>query len=154
MAFLLREEIVRFESFCETLNIYCCLRDWKELPCPNLEHWLRSNILPLDARFSKLLDPFPRPQTILDDSSVQAWFERAKDLDPSYCSELKAIILRRSLGIRVGSPLPGLIRVEFDTVSEAMSMPCEVLKRWLEENSNPTVGRPAPLEERVQLEMV
>lgn len=92
-------------------TLYCGLRDWKELPCPDLEQWLRSNILPLDPRFSKSLDQLPRPQTILDDSSVQAWFERTKTLDASYCSELKAIILSRSLGVGAESPLPKWIRV-------------------------------------------
>ena len=77
-----------------------------KLPCPDLELWLRSNILPLDARFLKLLDPLPRPQTILDDDSVQAWLEMAKHIDSLYCDELKAVILRRSLEIEAGSFIP------------------------------------------------
>jgi len=105
-------------------TLYCGVRDWMELPCPDLEHWLRSNVLPLDARFSRSLDPFPRPQTILDDSSVQRWFEMAKNVDESYCSELKAIILRRSLGIEAKSPLSKWIGVSSSLIDYSLFSLC------------------------------
>jgi hypothetical protein len=79
--------------------IYCQLWDWMELSCPDLELWLKSNILPLDAQLSGSLDRIARPKMILDNDSVQAWFEMAKHLDSGFCDELKDLILRRGSGI-------------------------------------------------------
>jgi hypothetical protein len=104
-------------------TIYCQLRDWMGLPCMDLELWLRSNILPLDDRFSKSLDPIPRPQTILDNSSVQKWFEMAKHVDPPYCDDMKVTILRRSLGTEAGSFVPKQMKVSFPSLSS--------VKMWL-----------------------
>lgn len=92
---------------------YCRLRDWLELPCPELEAWLQSNILPLDTRFSKSLEKVPRPRTILDDKTVQAWFDKAKKLDSLYCDELKSLIQHRSLGFKTETFIPKWLKVCF-----------------------------------------
>jgi len=85
---------------------YCQFRDWLGMPCPELEAWLRSNILPLDPRLSKSLERIPKPQTILNEKVVQDWFGKAIDLDPPYCDELRDFIIRQSLGIFVGPFIP------------------------------------------------
>lgn len=127
---ILPAEVVREESFRGTLvsaalqmtlglaglmftlqTAHCKLRDWLELPCPELEIWLTSNILNLNDRFSKLLAPVPKPWTIADDEVVLNWFKKAEALDKPYCEELKSLIRRRSFGIGAEPLVPKWMEV-------------------------------------------
>ena len=81
------------------------------MPCPELEEWLASEIIPLDKALSKGLDRVALPETILDEGPVKVWFRIAQDLDKRFCKDLAALIRRRSLGFKDSSPVPNEIVV-------------------------------------------
>ena len=68
------------------------------MPCPELEQWLNTNILPMDKSLSHSLDFRPKPPTILDDPAVQEWLEKGKRIDGALCDVLSDLIIRQSSG--------------------------------------------------------
>lgn len=126
MVDLYNSKIIRVETYAEVLvsavvmtatfglggfspafqGTYSRLRDWLKMPCPQLEEWMASNVLPLHADLSKSLNYISPPQTILDTEVVKAWFARAQDLDKAFCITLKRLIRARSLGFGHPSPIP------------------------------------------------
>jgi hypothetical protein len=100
---------LRFGRFSPALQIsYSRFRDWFSMPCPELEEWLESEIIPLDKALSKGLDRIARPKTILDKKPVKAWFRAAQHVDPALCRDLTSLIRRRSFGYR--DPSPSVLR--------------------------------------------
>ena len=90
---------------------YTQLRDWVCKPCPELEKWLASEIVPLFPTLSNALDHISLPDTILDDETVKVWLVKANIVDPALHRDLTVLIRTRSLKYGRHLPVPDKTRV-------------------------------------------
>ena len=90
---------------------YTQLRDWVCKPCPELEEWLASEIVPLFPILSNALDHIAPPDTILGDKTVKAWLVKANIVDPALYRDLTDLVRTRSLDYGRQIPVPDKTRV-------------------------------------------
>jgi hypothetical protein len=92
---------------------YTRIRDWVCKPCPELEEWLGSEIVPLFPVLSNGLDRIAPPDTILNNETVKAWLVKANHVDPGLCKDLTVLAHTRSLDYGRQIPIPDKTLVRF-----------------------------------------
>lgn len=132
------------------------LRDWTLLPCPEVEEWLKVNVLPHYDELADALGRIAMPATILDQEPVKEWFSQAEAMEKKYCDSLRPLITQQSLGFAGSNPITaedivshtkslghrhqsprshrGCVRQSaFEAMCDGLDMQCEPLHAWLKD---------------------